>query len=239
MVTLHQFEISPFCDKLRRLLNYKGIAFDVRDYPLAGGKKIKQFNPSGKLPALEHNGTFVNDSTDIAYYVEQQFPQHPLIPTDPKQKALMHVLEDWADESLYFYEMTMRFVKSSTARTNLGKMLEFDKGFSRWYLEKILPTKMGVAMICSMQGTGRKSMAQLKVDIGRHVQAVADFLGGREGDGQWLVGDSMTLADLSVYSMFFCLLDAPEAKAIIDAKPTVVAWMQRIRSATDNLRVDA
>jgi glutathione S-transferase len=233
MVTLHQFEISPFCDKLRRLLNYKGIAFDVRDYPLAGGKRIKQFNPTGKLPALEHNGKFINDSTDIAYYLEQQFPQHPLVPTDPKQKALMHVLEDWSDESLYFYEMTMRFVKSSATRTNLGKMLAFDKGFSRWYLEKILPTKMGVAMICNMQGTGRKSMTQLKTDIGRHVQAVADLLGA----GEWLLGDSLTLADLSVHSMFFCMLDAPEAKAIIDAQPSVVAWMQRIRAATDKPRV--
>lgn len=232
MVTLHQFEISPFCDKLRRLMNYKGVAFDVRDYALVSGKKIKQFNPTGKLPALEHDGKFINDSTDIAWYLEQQFPQHPVIPTDPKQKALMHVLEDWADESLYFYEMTMRFVKSTKARDNISKMLQFDTGFTRWYMEKILPSKMGVNMICSMQGTGRKSMAQLKIDIGRHVQAVADLL----GEGQWLVGDSLTLADLSVYSMFFCMLDAPEAKAIIDAKPTVGAWMQRLRAATDKPR---
>ena len=36
-------------------------------------RKIKQFNPTGKLPALEHNGRFVNDSTDIAYYLESGF----------------------------------------------------------------------------------------------------------------------------------------------------------------------
>jgi hypothetical protein len=33
--------------------------------------------------------------------------------------------------------------------------------------------------------------------------------------------------------MFHCLLDAPEARPIIDANAAVSAWMRRVRAATD------
>ena len=31
-VVLHQWLISPFCGKVRRILEHKGLAFDVVDY---------------------------------------------------------------------------------------------------------------------------------------------------------------------------------------------------------------
>lgn len=77
-----------------------------------------------------------------------------------------------------------------------------------------------------MQGTGRKTMAQLLVDVGRHVASVSAMLDGRD----WLVGQSPTLADFAVCSMFVCYLDAPEVQEMFDDHSGVQAWMQRLRT---------
>lgn len=75
-----------------------------------------------------------------------------------------------------------------------------------------------------MQGIGRKTMAQLLIDVRRHVGCVAGMLDGRD----WLVGNAPTLADFAVYSMFGCLLDAPEVHEIFAGHPSVKTWMQRL-----------
>ena len=99
MITLHQFQVSPFCDKIRRILHWKGIDYRIQEVPLARAPAIRRINPIGKLPCLEHDGTFVADSTDIAHYLEEKFPEPPILPRDPAERALCHVLDDWADES--------------------------------------------------------------------------------------------------------------------------------------------
>ena len=72
MITLHQFEISPFCDKVRRILHWKRQPFTVREVPLSQTvTAVRKVNPAGKLPCLEHDGRFLGDSTDIAYYLDK------------------------------------------------------------------------------------------------------------------------------------------------------------------------
>lgn len=223
MVTLHQFEISPFCIKLRRILRFKNIPFEIKEYPLAAGRHIRRFNPTGKLPALEHDGRWIGDSTDIVYYLEQKFPSPPIIPDDPQQRALNHILEDWADESLYFYEMRLRFTLPGNRERNLPRMLAHDTGISKWFLSKVIPG--GLMSILNNQGVGRKSPEQLQIDIERHLQAIAGLL----PDRQWLLGtETPTLADFSVHAMLECFADADLGQAAIEARPAVVSWMQRL-----------
>lgn len=90
MITLYQFDISPFCDKVRRILHYKNQPYDIEEITVQDTLlgKIKRINSAGKLPAIDHDGSIVNDSTDIAVYIENIFPDPPLIPSDPKKKRL-------------------------------------------------------------------------------------------------------------------------------------------------------
>ena len=226
MLTLHQFHLSPYNEKLQRMLNFKGIVFDEKYWLLGDRKQVRALNPVGKLPALEHNGNIVADSTDAAHYIEAQFPDPALIPQEPALRGQVHVLEDWADESLYFYEMHLRFTTPGNKERNIPRMVEHENGFLRWLLPKVVPG--GIAKITANQGIGRKSTEQLLVDVQRHVQAVDDLLTG----GDWLVGGQITLADLAVFGMFQALQDADMAAAIIAQFPRVVAWMERIEHST-------
>lgn len=226
MITLHQYHQSPFNQKIQRMLNYKGIAFREKYWGLTQGKKVKQFNPTGKLPALEHEGHWVCDSTDMAHYIEKTFPQRSLIPADPKLAGQVHVLEDWADESLYFYEMRLRFTTPGNQQRNMERMVEHEGAFLRWLFPKVVPG--GIMKITSTQGIGRKTVPQLLVDTERHIKAVSDML----GEDQWLVGNQLSLGDLGVYSMFLCFCDADIALALIEKYPSVPQWMERLEKAT-------
>src|SRR5438067_3434843 len=110
MITLYQFATSPFSEKVRRALNYKQLGFEVHevDRAAAAAGKYGHVSASGKFPALEHDGQAILDSTDILEHLDRAFPERPVLPADARDRALAHVIEDWADESLYFYEMTMR-----------------------------------------------------------------------------------------------------------------------------------
>ena len=226
MLIVHQYHLSPYNEKVRRMLNFKGIPYQEKYWLLADRNKVKAFNPTGKLPALEHGDQMICDSTDVAYYIEEQFPEKPLIPADPAQRAMIHVLEDWADESLYFYEMHLRFTTPGNRERNMPRMVENESRFLRWLLPKVVPG--GIAKITASQGIGRKSIEQLMIDVGRHISAIDGLLGEQD----WLVGDQLSLADLAVYAMFQALCDADMAMVVLQRFPVVMSWMARVEDAT-------
>jgi glutathione S-transferase len=230
MLVLHQYEISPFCDKVRRVLHWKGVPYTVNEIALADRRRVRALSPAGKLPVIEHEGRAIADSTEIAYYLEQRFPQHPLVPEDPVERARVHVLEDWADESLYFYEMRLRFTLAHNAVRTLPRLLHADAAPARWFLARVMPR--GIASITRTQGTGRMPLAQALREVERHVQAIDGLLCG----GDWLVAGRLTLADLAVFAEIACIAETDEGAAILARVARVGQWMARVREATDRPR---
>lgn len=226
MITLHQFEISPFCDKVRRILHWKKQPYVVREVPLRDAFGVRKINPAGKLPCLEHDGRLISDSTDIAYYLEAAFPDPPLLPRDPKLRALCHVFEDWADESLYFYEMRLRFSVDHNTRRNLPRLVAHDPPWMQAAARLVVPRMM--RGILGKQGLGRKSLDTIVKDVERHADALAAWL----GDGDWLVGDALSLADIAVFAELACIRSSDEGARTIAARPAVARWMDRVDTAT-------
>jgi glutathione S-transferase len=68
MVTLHQWEISPFCQKVARMLRFKGIEFETINYNGVLGAKVPMLSKVGKVPVLDIDGQRIQDSTRIARY---------------------------------------------------------------------------------------------------------------------------------------------------------------------------
>lgn len=227
MLTLYQFEISPFCDKVRRILNVKRVPYRIEEVPPSKTLSVvRKKNPAGKLPFVVDDGRTVADSTDIAWYLDERYPEPKLIPDDPRERALCHVLEDWADESLYFYEMRLRFTLPHNARRFIPELVKYEGAL----VQKIAPLAMPLVLkrTVANQGVGKKPLDVVLRDVERQADAIAGLL----GEGEWLVGNRLTIADVSVFAQLFCIRASDEGGRIVAARQPVAAWMDRVARTT-------
>ncbi|MCU0569256.1 MAG: glutathione S-transferase family protein [Oculatellaceae cyanobacterium Prado106] len=101
MLELYQFELSHYCEKIRFILDYKGLEYrKVEVVPGLGQLDLYRLSGQRLVPVLKDGNTVISDSTAIAHYLEEKYPLPLLIPTDAKSKALCLMMEEWADESI-------------------------------------------------------------------------------------------------------------------------------------------
>ena len=100
MITLYQFATSPFAEKVRRALHYKGLDFEIHEVarPRVAEGDYRDVSPTGKFPAIRDGDTAVSDSTDIVHHLDAAHGGPSLIPSDARDAALAHAIEEWADE---------------------------------------------------------------------------------------------------------------------------------------------
>lgn len=227
MLVLHQFEVSPFCDKVRRVLHYKRKPYETREVPPTETLvRLRRLNPIGKVPVLEHGATVVADSTDIARYIDRLCPEPPLYPEDPRERALCHLLEDWADESLYFFETWFRFALRENAGEWSRRTSHSEPPLLRQATERALPTLM--RNMLKAQGIGRKTDERVLDEFNAHLGALDDWL----ASGDWLVGSRLSIADIAVYSQLACCGETDEGAVILGGHTRLLSWMERVNAAT-------
>ncbi len=98
MMTLYDNAISPFARKVRMVLDWKGLAYDVVDgLDKRNHDKLASVNGRVEVPALVDDGVTVINSADIAAYLEHKYPAKPVHPADPAKRARARAWERCAD----------------------------------------------------------------------------------------------------------------------------------------------
>ena len=101
MLELYQFEVSQYSEKIRLILDYKGLAYrKIEVTPGIGQLDIYRMSGQRKLPVLKDGNEIIADSTAIAKYIDRKYPDRPLIPVEPQLRAVCLLMEEWADESI-------------------------------------------------------------------------------------------------------------------------------------------
>jgi glutathione S-transferase len=81
MLTLFDNAFSPFARKVRLVLDHKGLAYDAVDGLARKNRdRLAAVNGRVEVPALDHDGTIVVNSSDIVAYLERVFPERPVYP---------------------------------------------------------------------------------------------------------------------------------------------------------------
>src|SRR5919201_1841922 len=99
MITLYDADRCPYCARVRIVLAEKGlevevVAIDLDDRPAW----IYQKNPLGRVPVLEEGDFLLPESAVIDEYLDERWPDPPLWPADPGERALGRLLVHRFDE---------------------------------------------------------------------------------------------------------------------------------------------
>ena len=162
-IVLHQWAISPFCGKVRRILEHKRLPFEVVEYNGLRARKAKGLTPVGKLPVIDYGDERVHDSSEIARFLDVKHPDPPLYPADPQERAQAHFWEDWADESLYWFEIYFRFMYADARKKAVALLSEGRPSFERALLGRVVPGMYRKKT--AAQGIGRMSAGEVHSQI--------------------------------------------------------------------------
>ena len=89
MLTLYDADRCPFCARVRIVLAEKGVEYEDVQIDLADRPAwLYEKNPLGKVPVLEEGAFVLPESPVIMEYLDERYPEPPLLPADPAERAL-------------------------------------------------------------------------------------------------------------------------------------------------------
>lgn len=217
MPTLYDWAPSPFCHKVRAALAHKGIAY--RKLPALSHLGALRRRGTGKVPALELDGRFLVDSTDIVHALEAHTEAPRLLPEAPRDRALCHALEDWADESLYFFGLYYHWHEPAGRAQTAAYFRRTWLGWIAFppYLTRIERQLAG-------HGTSRRTPHEVQADLERNLDALEGLLEGRA----YLVDDRPRLCDLAVMAQLVYLARTPTQRDLAERRPRLGAYVARV-----------
>jgi len=214
MLELYQFELSQYSEKVRLILDYKGLEYrKIEVTPGIGQVELFQKTGQRQVPVLKDGSRYISDSTDIIKYIDAQNPEPALMPQDPKLRGLCLMMEEWADESI-----------GTKSRKALFSAVSKDQNFRKSLLPNSTPDVLKTLVegvpgdVLKVLGVGvgySPDVVELAMkDLQQDLEALTLILEG----SPYLLGDEPCLADFAVAGLSILLkfpdgayLDLPES----------------------------
>ncbi len=90
---LYTFFRSSASYRVRIALNLKGLNYEQIPIHLRRGDQLgssyKAINPQALVPTLQDNSHLITQSLAIIEYLEERYPQPPLLPSAPLERAMV------------------------------------------------------------------------------------------------------------------------------------------------------
>lgn len=209
--TLWQIDISHYAEKVRWALEYKGIDHGRRSILPGSHIPIALALTRGAqptIPVLTLDGRNIGDSTEIIAALEAAYPEPPLYPVDAEERARAIELEDWFDENLGpharllpFYELIQEpemfaEIAAEAVPGPLGKAKPVVGAYARAYTSIRWGANSDEAAAAAREGV-IAAFDKLEEEL-------------EKDDGEFLVGDSLSVADITAASLFYPVVVPPE-----------------------------
>ena len=208
-VVLWHIEVSHYNEKARWALDYKGIPH-VRKAPLPGmtglWAGVLTRGKSRRVPVVRLDGRIVHDSTAIIAALEEHQPDPPLYPADPAARARALELEDFFDEELAPNMRSFMFAHTLPSADGMADALLPTASPARRNL-----LRASMPLIRPVVRADLKASIETEPEKRAKVLAAMDRLEAELGGGEYLVGDSFSVADLTGAALFTPLI-APEGR---------------------------
>jgi len=208
-ILFHQYDSSPFSEKVRVCLGVKKLAWAAVDQPVIMPKPELVALTGGyrRIPVMQIGADIYCDSQLIVRELERRFPEPTLFPQG--DHGLAHANAMWSDRMVFQAAVAIifgglgdkvpaAFVKDRTALSGRS----FDPA--------------------AMQAAVPHMQAQMRA----HIALLSDQL----ADGRmFLSGDRAGLVDANAYyNLWFIRSAFPPAASLFDSMPHVPEWMNRV-----------
>jgi len=101
MIRIIGNHVSPYARKVFLALDHKGVDYEIDPIvPFYGDEEFTRLNPLRRIPVLIDGDLVIPDSTVICEYLHDRYPEKPLYPADPAERARARWLEEFADSRL-------------------------------------------------------------------------------------------------------------------------------------------
>src|SRR5579863_4164218 len=101
---LYQFADSPFCAKVRKILDYKGAPYDLVEVDYLNRAELLEASGQLMVPALTlESGETIADSDRIAERLETEYPEPTIFPAEWRgiHRALARYFDTELEDALF------------------------------------------------------------------------------------------------------------------------------------------
>lgn len=228
---LYHHNSSVCAAKVRIVLHEKRLDWSGEMLDLNAGEQFRpdylRLNPKAVVPTLVHQGRPVVESNIIIEYLDDCFPEPPLRPAEPYERARMREwlkrLDD-GPEGIHYATTVISYAASY--RHQLRKLFGPGRAAMTEALERTM-NPHSREWLREVLYEGLKAPA-VRVAIGRLDAMLAAFE-ARLRDAAWLAGEEYSLADLA-YTPYLTRLDLLGFAEMWQERPAVADWYARLRA---------
>jgi glutathione S-transferase len=205
-VILHQYDLSPFSEKIRKILGFKNAPWQAvtQSMWLPRPHLTPMTGAYRRIPVLQIGADVYCDTRLIARKLDELFPDPPLYPRG--LEAAADALTQWADRHMFGTTVPQVF-------TALGAMMPPQLMADRKKMRPDLDPAVLMALV---------------PDFRNELRAWGAALDRTLAQGGFLLGPTFSVADAAVYHVLWFVRNAPDAGAILAAFPGVQRWLAEI-----------
>lgn len=203
---LHHYALSPFSEKIRRLLASKKLAWLGVEQPLMAPKPDLTPLTGGyrRIPVLQIGADVYCDTALIARVIEERHPALSALPTG--QAGSIALVEDWADHRLFLQVVPPVVVELLPA----------------------LPPEFLVDRAAMTSGFSRASLAAAAPHAETQIVQSLNHLESQLAQTPWLLGREFTVADAACYHCLWFMQNSPRLFEAVRNRPALYGWFSRI-----------
>jgi len=218
---LYQYAACPFCNKVRSMLQYKGVDFEtVEVHPL--NKKEIAFSPDYRAVPIyiDSKGVQINDSTPIMRRIDQEFPEPRVFSSDEASESSWLV---WSEKYVKglptaLYDTLPNALKSFNYITKVGKFNWFEK----------MTIKFSGAFIMTLVAKKIRTREGIDNPDVFLRQKAAEWEKGLNGK-HFMGGDHPNGADLAVFGITKAVAGLRAAK-VLEENTVFADWYRRTQN---------
>jgi len=225
MLELYHNDMSTASQKVRFVLSEKKLEWTGHHMNLGVGEQHQpgylKINANGVVPALVHDGSVFVESTVINEYLEEAFPEHPLLPANPALRARVREWTVQIDENIQAFAGVLTLGIAMRYAQFQKTYQDIDSGLNR------IPDIVKRERLRDVILRGMESPF-FPISVLRYQRLLKD-MESRLSESTWLVGNTLTLADIAL-SPFITRMDHLQLGFMWANLPKVVKWYERLRT---------